>query len=46
VNSLGKNDLEALYKDAIYLHLLREGLSEFIAENEAYRRMRRDDELV
>jgi hypothetical protein len=46
VNSLGKNDVKALYKDAIYSHLLREGVSEYIAENEARRRMRRDDELL
>lgn len=43
---LGKNEIEALYRDAIYLHLLREGKSEFLAEHEARRRMQRDDELV
>ncbi len=41
-----KNDVKALYKDAIYSHLIREGFSEFRAECEARRRMRRDDELV
>ena len=41
-----KNDVEDLYKDAIYLHLLREDLSEYLAQNEAQRRMRRDDELM
>ena len=46
MNRLGKNDIEALYKDAIYLHLLREGVSEYLAENEARRRMQRDDELL
>jgi hypothetical protein len=45
VNSLVKKDLESLYKDAIYNHLLREGYSEFRAEVESRRRMRRDDEL-
>jgi len=43
---LGKNEKEALYRDAIYVHLLREGMSEFRAEFEARRRMRRDDELL
>jgi hypothetical protein len=43
---MGKNEVEALYRDAIYMHLLREGLSEFRAEFEARRRMQRDDELI
>jgi hypothetical protein len=43
---MGKKEIEDLYKDAIYNHLLRKGLSEFRAEHEARRRMRRDDELV
>jgi hypothetical protein len=45
VNPLVKKDLEALYKDAIYNHLIREGFSEFRAEVESRRRMRRDDDL-
>jgi hypothetical protein len=42
---LGKKEVEALYKDAIILHLLREGYSEHRAEAEARRRMMRDDVL-
>jgi hypothetical protein len=45
VKSLVKKDVESLYKDAIYNHLIREGYSEFRAEVESRRRMRRDDEL-
>jgi hypothetical protein len=40
-----KKEIEALYKDAIYIHLIKEGYSENEAEAEARRRMRRDDEL-
>jgi len=42
---LGKKEVEELYKDAIVLHLLREGYSEYRAEAEARRRMMRDDML-
>jgi len=42
---LGKKEVETLYKDAIYQHLLKEGMSEFKAEVEARKRMMRDDVL-
>jgi hypothetical protein len=42
---LGKKEVEELYKDAIVLHLLREGYSEYMAEAEARRRMMRNDEF-
>jgi hypothetical protein len=42
---LGKKEVEELYKNAIVLHLLREGYSEYRAEAEARRRMMRDDVL-
>ena len=42
---LGKKEVQDLYKDAIVLHLLREGYSEYRAEAEARRRMMRDDVL-
>jgi hypothetical protein len=42
---LGKKEVQELYKDAIVLHLLREGYSEYRAEAEARRRMMRDDML-
>jgi len=42
---LGKKEVEELYKDAIYQHLLREGYSEYRAEAEARRRMMRKDEF-
>jgi hypothetical protein len=42
---LGKKEVKELYKDAIVLHLLREGYSEYRAEAEARRRMMRDDML-
>ncbi|VVB62005.1 Uncharacterised protein [uncultured archaeon] len=34
-----KKEIEELYKDAIYQHLIREGYSEYHAEAEARRRM-------
>jgi hypothetical protein len=40
-----KKEVEELYKDAIVLHLLREGMSPNRAEAEARRRMTRDDAL-
>ncbi|MBE3122794.1 MAG: hypothetical protein IMZ43_03420 [Thermoplasmata archaeon] len=40
---LVKKEVEVLYKDAIYVHLIREGYSEYRAEAEARRRMMRDD---
>jgi hypothetical protein len=40
-----KKEVKELYKDAIVLHLLREGDSEYMAETKARRRMMRDDEL-
>jgi hypothetical protein len=42
---MGKKEVEELYKDAIVLHLLREGYSEYMAQAEARRRMMRDDVL-
>jgi hypothetical protein len=42
---LGKKEVEQLYKDAIVLHLLREGYTEYMAQAEARRRMMRDDVL-
>jgi hypothetical protein len=42
---LVKKEVKELYKDAIVLHLLREGYSEYRAEAEARRRMMRDDVL-
>lgn len=42
---MGKKEVEQLYKDAIVLHLLREGYSEYCAQAEARRRMMRDDVL-
>ena len=42
---LGKKEVEQLYKDAIVLHLLREGYTEYMAQAEARRRMMRDDAL-
>jgi len=42
---LAKKEVQELYKDAIVLHLLREGYSEYMAEAEARRRMMRDDVL-
>jgi hypothetical protein len=40
-----KKEIEELYKDAIVLHLLREGMSPNRAEAEARKRMTRDDAL-
>lgn len=40
-----KKEVKDLYKDAIYQHLLREGLSPNRAEAQARRRMMRDDVL-
>ncbi len=45
MNLLIKKELQDLYKEAIYQHLLAEGLSPTRAEAEARRRMRRDDVL-
>ena len=42
---LVKKELQDLYKEAIYQHLLTEGMSPNRAEIEARRRMRRDDVL-
>jgi hypothetical protein len=42
---LVKKEVQELYKDAIVLHLIREGHSEYSAEAEARRRMMRDDVL-
>ena len=42
---LRKKEIEELYKDAIYNHLIREGYSECRAEAKARRRMMRDDVL-
>jgi len=42
---MGKKEVEELYKDAIVLHLLREGYSEYRAEAEARRRMMHEDEF-
>ena len=43
--SLVKKEVQDLYKEAIYQHLLREGLHPNRAEAEARRRMMRDDVL-
>jgi hypothetical protein len=40
-----KQEIQELYKDAIVLHLLREGMNPNRAEAEARRRMTRDDSL-
>jgi hypothetical protein len=40
-----KKEVKELYKDAIVLHLIREGYSEYSAEAEARRRMMRDELL-
>jgi hypothetical protein len=40
-----KKEVQELYKDAIVLHLIREGYSEYSAEAEARRRLMRDDLL-
>jgi hypothetical protein len=45
VNLLEKKDIQALYLEAIYQHLLAEGMNPNRAEAEAHRRMRRDDAL-
>jgi hypothetical protein len=45
VKLLVKKELQDLYKEAIYQHLLAEGMSPNRAEAEARRRMRRDDVL-
>jgi len=42
---LQKKEIQQLYKDAIYQHLLKEGYSEYQAEAKARRRMMRDDTL-
>jgi len=42
---MAKKEVKDLYKDAIVLHLIREGYSEYSAEAEARRRMMRDDLL-
>jgi hypothetical protein len=42
---MAKKELQELYKDAIYQHLLSEGMSPYRAEIEARKRMRRDDVL-
>jgi hypothetical protein len=42
---MGKKEVESLYKDAIFIHLLREGYNENRAEAEARKRMTRDDVL-
>jgi hypothetical protein len=44
-DQLEKKKIQDLYKDAIYQHLLREGMSPNRAEAEARRRMTRDDVL-
>jgi hypothetical protein len=45
VNLLIKKEVEELYKDAIMIHLLRQGMNENRAEAIARRRMTRDDIL-
>ena len=42
---MAKKELQDLYKDAIYHHLISEGMSPNRAEAEARRRMTRDDTL-
>jgi hypothetical protein len=41
VKSLGEAEVNKLYKDAVYWHLIGEGYSEFEAEVEAARRVAR-----
>jgi len=45
VNLLVKKEVQDLYKEAIYQHLLAKGLNPTRAEAETRRRMRRDDVL-
>lgn len=40
-----KKEVQDLYREAIYQHLLRQGFSPLRAESEANKRMRRDDTL-
>jgi hypothetical protein len=42
---MGKKEVDALYRDAIFSHLLREGYTDYIAEVEARRRIVRHNEL-
>ena len=39
------SDIEQLYKDACYFHLIDKGLSQFMAEFETNRRMQQKKEL-
>jgi hypothetical protein len=45
VKSLGKIEEETLYRDAIFVRLLREGMNEYQAKVEAERQMLRKKEL-
>jgi hypothetical protein len=45
VSVLPKKELQNLYKEAIYQHLLSQGMNPQRAEAEARRRMMRDDIL-
>ncbi len=40
-----RKEIQDLYRDAIYHHLIRQGFHPHQAEAEAYRRMMRDDSL-
>ena len=44
-DSLGEKDLDKLYKDAIYMHLIGKGYTEFEAEKEAKLRTRKNNEF-
>jgi hypothetical protein len=43
--AMEKKEVETLYRDALQSHLLREGYSDYMAEVEAARRMKRLSEL-
>jgi hypothetical protein len=40
-----ESDIEQLYKDAIYIHLVQKGLSHFMAEFETNRMIQQKKEL-
>jgi hypothetical protein len=42
---MGKKEIDALYRDAIFSHLIREGYTDYIAEVEARRRINKHSEM-
>lgn len=42
---MGKKEIDALYRDAIFSHLIREGYTDYIAEVEARRRIIKHSEM-